>query len=160
DVVHAHDWHVAPAIVWLATTGQGDARYAGLPTVYTIHNLMHQGVASWQVFHYLGICTHSLAEERRGDVNFMARGIYDATMTSTVSPTDAREIMSREGGGGLDGLLRHRHFDVHGILNGLDQEVWNPTTDPHLVATFDAGTLERRSANKRALQARAGLPER
>ncbi len=160
DVVHAHDWHTAPAVAWLATTGQSDPRYAGLPTVYTIHNLMHQGTAPSEVFNYLGLLTHRLAEERHGQVNFMARGIYHATMISTVSPTYAREIMHREGGGGLDGLLRHRHFDVHGILNGLDYQVWNPATDKHLAATFDAETLDLRRANKRALQVRAGLPER
>jgi starch synthase len=160
DVVHAHDWHTAPAVAWLAISGQYDERYANLPTVYTIHNLMHQGTAPWDVLRYLGVLTHRLVEERPGQVNFMARGIYHATMSSTVSPTYAREIMGREGGGGLDGLLRHRHFDVHGILNGLDYEVWDPLTDRHLAATFDAGTLDRRAANKRALQARAGLAER
>ena len=160
DVVHAHDWHTAPAVTWLATAGQRDPRYAGLPTVYTIHNLMHQGTAPWQVFEYLGLLTHGLHDERYGEVNFMARGIYHATMISTVSPTYAREILGREGGGGLDALLRHRHFDVHGILNGLDYEVWNPATDRHLAAPFEAGTLERRLLNKRALQARAGLPVR
>jgi starch synthase len=157
DVVHAHDWHTAPAITWLATAGQTDARYAGLPTVYTIHNLMHQGTAPWRIFEYLGLVTHGLAEERYGEVNFVARGIYHATMINTVSPNYAREIMTREGGGGLDGLLRHRHFDVHGILNGIDYDIWNPATDHHLAAPFDAAALERRLANKRALQARAGL---
>jgi starch synthase len=160
DVVHAHDWHAAPAITWLATAGQTDARYAGLPTVYTIHNLMHQGTAPWDIFNYFGLLTHGLYEEHFGEVNFMARGIYHATMISTVSPTYAREIMTREGGGGLDGLLRHRHFDVHGILNGLDYEVWNPATDRHLAATFDPDSPERRLANKHAVQARAGLPQR
>jgi starch synthase len=160
DVVHAHDWHTAPAVTWLATAGNCDGRYAGLPTVYTVHNLVHQGTAPWHIFPYLGLLTHGLREERPGEVNFMARGIFHATMITTVSPTYAREIMGREGGGGLDGLLRHRHQDVHGILNGLDYEVWNPATDRHLAATFDAGSLERRQANKRALQARAGLPER
>jgi starch synthase len=160
DLVHAHDWHTAPAVTWLATTGRCDPRYAGLPTVYTIHNLAHQGTAPWDVFHYLGLLTHRLTEERPGQVNFMARGIYHATMITTVSPTYAREIMHREGGGGLDGLLRHRHFDVHGILNGLDYQVWNPATDKHLAATFDADTLDLRRANKHALQVRAGLPER
>jgi starch synthase len=160
DVVHAHDWHTAPAVTWLATTGQGDGRYAGMPTVYTIHNLMHQGTTAWDVFRYLGVWAHGLAEERNRGVNFMARGIYHATMISTVSPTYAREIMSREGGGGLDGLLRYRHMDVHGILNGLDYDVWNPATDRHLASPFDATTLDRRPANKRALQARAGLPQR
>jgi starch synthase len=157
DIVHAHDWHTAPAITWLATTGQHDARYAGIPTVFTIHNLRHQGTAPWHVFSYLGVLSHGLVEERYGQVNFMARGIYHATMISTVSPTYAREIMTRDGGSGLDALLRHRHFDVHGILNGLDFEVWDPATDRHLAVTFDATTLERRTANKRVLQARAGL---
>jgi starch synthase len=160
DVVHAHDWHAAPAVTWLDTSGRCDGRYAGLPTVFTIHNLMHQGWAPWHVFNYLGLLTHGLTEERRGTINFIARGIFHATMISTVSPTYAREVMTREGGCGLDGLLRYRHFDVHGILNGLDYEVWNPATDRHLAATFDACTLERRRLNKQALQARAGLPQR
>src|SRR6185369_16494779 len=160
DVVHAHDWHVAPAVTWLATAGQLDPRYANLPTVYTIHNLMHQGNAPWGIFDYLGILSHSLAEERYGEVNFMARGIYHATMINTVSPTYAKEIMTREGGCGLDGLLGHRHFDVHGILNGIDDFHWNPATDPHMAANFTADTLDRRMLNKRELQRRAGLPER
>ena len=160
DVVHAHDWHTAPAVAWLATAGQTDARYRGLPTVYTVHNLMHQGTAPWHVFDTLGILTDRLYEERYGEVNFMARGIFHATMINTVSPTYAREILTGEGGGGLDRLLRHRQFDVHGILNGLDYDVWNPATDRRLAASFGAETLERRSANKRALQARAGLEQR
>jgi starch synthase len=160
DVVHAHDWHTAPAVTWLATCGQGDPRYAGLPSVYTIHNLMHQGKTGRQVLNYLGVNVPPLLEERGNEVNFMARGIFHATMISTVSPTYAREIMGPENGGALDGLLRHRHFDVHGILNGLDYEVWNPATDKHLAATFDTDTLEKRLVNKRALQARAGLPQR
>ena len=159
DIVHAHDWHTAPAVTWLATAGQTDPRYAALPTLYTIHNLRHQGNAPWHVFQHLGLLTHGLAEERFGEVNFMARGIYHATMVSTVSPTYAREIMTYEGGSGLDKLLRHRHLDVHGILNGLDYEVWNPATDRHLAATFDATTLERRKENKRAPAiSLAGLP--
>ncbi len=160
DVVHAHDWHAAPAVTWLATAGQSDPRYAGIPSLYTIHNLTHQGHASWDVFRYLGVHTHRLEEERPGAVNFMARGIFHATMVSTVSPTYAKEILTREGGCGLDALLRHRSFDIHGILNGIDHDVWSPATDPHLAAAFGPETPERRLANKRALQARAGLPLR
>jgi starch synthase len=160
DVVHAHDWHAAPAVTWLATAGKTDGRYAGIPSLYTIHNLMHQGTAPWGLFAHMGLLTHGLREERFGEVNFMARGIYHATMVSTVSPTYAREILGWEGGCGLDALLRHRHFDLHGILNGLDYAVWDPAADRHLAANFDADTLDRRPANKRALQARVGLPER
>ena len=160
DVVHAHDWHAAPAVLWLATGGQADPRYAGLPTVLTIHNLMHQGNAAWDLLDYLGASGGALREEGYGTVNVMARGIYHATMINTVSPSYAREIMTREGGAGLDGLLRYRHFDVHGILNGLDYAVWNPATDPHLAQPYDAASLDRRVANRRALQERLGLPVR
>ena len=160
DLVHAHDWHAAPAVTWLATTGQADDRYRGLPSLFTIHNLAHQGNASWNVLNYLGVITHGLAEEKYGEVNFMARGIYHATLVNTVSPTYAREILTKEGGVGLDALLRFRSFDVHGILNGLDYEVWNPAADPRLAKPFDADHLEDRLYNKRALQARAHLPQR
>jgi starch synthase len=159
DIVHAHDWHSAPAITWLATTGQFDVRYRGIPTLYTIHNLAHQGRTSWNIFDYLGILTHGLREEGFGEVNFMARGIYHATMINTVSPSYAREILTPDGGANLHGLLQFRHFDVHGILNGLDTDVWNPMTDSHLTQNFDAAHLDRRIHNKLALQARLNLPQ-
>jgi starch synthase len=160
DVVHAHDWHTAPAIWWLATAGNADERYRAIPTVFTVHNLMHQGHVGWDVTDYLGIVTHGLREEPYRGVNLMARGIYHATMVTTVSPNYAREIMTRDGGYGLDGLLRHRHVDLHGVLNGLDYDVWNPATDARLAARFDTQTLDDRLANKRALQAQLGLPQR
>ena len=160
DIVHAHDWHTAPAILWLATAGQLDERFRGISTVFTIHNLAHQGKSSWQILDYLGIQTHSLNEEAFGEVNFMARGIYHATMVNTVSPTYAREITTFEGGAGLDGLLRHRQYDLHGILNGLDYDTWNPATDPRLPNQFSLDALEDRRRNRRVLQQYANLPQK
>ncbi len=159
DVVHTNDWHSAPAIAWLATSGQADARYRNLPTVFTIHNLAHQGRTSRSLFDFLGIHSHSLVEEGPGEVNFMARGIYHATMINTVSPTYAREIMTPEGGVGLDGLLRHRSFDVHGILNGIDHDEWNPARDGRLAQGFHLQNRKGRLQNKRALQAQLNLPQ-
>jgi starch synthase len=160
DVVHGHDWHAAPAITWLSTAGSADARWRGTPSVFTIHNLVHQGRAPWDIFDYLQLFTHRLDEESYGEVNFMARGIQHATLVNTVSPTYAREIMTPSGGAGLDGLLRRRGYDVHGILNGLDDAEWNPQTDQHLAQPFGVEQLGDRGLNKRALQARAGLPQR
>ena len=165
DVVHAHDWHTAPAITWLATAGQGDPLYANVPTVFTIHNLAHQGKAPWSIFNYLGIWSHSLTEEAFDEVNFMARGIYHATMVNTVSPTYAREIMTSAGGAGLDGLLRHRSYDLHGILNGLDYDEWNPADDSRLPVNFSPEDdqeewVAARRLNRRALQEFARLPQR
>jgi starch synthase len=160
DIVHAHDWHTAPALTWLATAGQHDDRFRGIATVFTIHNLAHQGKSDWSILDYLGIQTHSLNEEAYGEVNFMARGIYHATMVNTVSPTYAREIMTYEGGAGLDGLLRHRAYDVHGILNGLDYDTWDPAGDPRLPHPFSASDMDGRLRNRRALQEYANLPIR
>src|SRR5882672_3609132 len=140
DIVHAHDWHAAPALMWLATVGRGDDRFAGIATVFTIHNLAHQGRSSRRVSHYLGVDAPPLFEEGGWDeVNFMARGIHHATLINTVSRTYAREIMTPEG------------------LNGLDYDVWDPATDGRLVETFDVSRLARRVANKVALQQRLGL---
>jgi starch synthase len=159
DIVHANDWHTAPAVAWLDTAGWGDERFQGIPSLFTIHNLAHQGRSSWAMMEYLGIWSHSLTEEAYGEVNFMARGIYHATKVNTVSPTYAQEIMTPPGGFGLDGLLRHRSYDVHGILNGLDYAAWDPATDSRLAGRFDGQNLAGRALNKRALQARSGLPE-
>ena len=160
DVIHVHDWHAAPAILWLATAGQGDARFRRIPSLFTIHNLAHQGRSTWNVVNYLGVQTQALSEEGYGQVNFMARGIYHATMINAVSPTYAREIMTPQGGNGLDGLLRYRHYDVHGILNGIDYELWNPSTDPHIAQHFDSSRMQDRIDNKLFLQQRLGLPQR
>lgn len=159
DVVHGHDWHTGAAITWLATAGASDPFFANTSTVFTIHNLAIQGNTNWHIFDYLGILTHSLTEEAFGEVNLIARGIYHATMVNTVSPTYALEIMTKEGGAGLDGLLRHRAYDVHGILNGIDFDEWNPETDPNLAAPFSADDVNGRLQNRRALQARLGLPQ-
>jgi starch synthase len=158
EVVHAHDWHAAPAVMWLDTAGRDDGRFRRLATVFTIHNLAHQGRSSRRVLRYLGADGPPLLEESGWDeVNFMARGIYHATQVNTVSPTYAREIMTPDGGSGLDRLLRARREDVHGILNGLDVDAWNPATDLRLAQTYDVAGPERRIANKLALQQRLGL---
>ena len=94
-----------------------------------------------------------------GDIGFLKAGLWYAEAITTVSPSYAEEIMTPEGGMGLDGLLRTRAASVHGILNGLDQAVWDPAADPLLAARFDAGRLEARAANKAALRTRLGLAE-
>ncbi len=158
DILHAHDWHTGPAVTWLATSGQADPHFHRVPSLFTIHNLAHQGRSDWNIQNYLGISPYSLDEEGYGEVNFMARAILHATMINTVSPTYSREILTPSGGAGLDGLLRHRSYDVHGILNGLDYQEWNPATDSRLASTFDSEELASRRINRRALQERANLP--
>ncbi len=160
DIVHAHDWHAALAIFWLATAGQQEAWFRPIKTVYTIHNLAHRGEIPWDVTHYLNIRTTSLPEEGYGQINVMARGIYHAGHITTVSPTYAAEIMTWDGGAGMDSLLRSRSQHVSGILNGLDLDVWNPASDPRLPHHFDRDSLYKKLALRHILQDRAGLPRR
>ena len=160
DVLHAHDWHTAPAILWLKTAGQTEPALRNIKTVFTIHNLAHQGRVGWDIVDYLQLQTHRLNEEPFGRVNLMARGIYHADHVTTVSPTYAREIMTPNGGADLDGLLRHRGSAVSGILNGIDEVEWNPATDKRLPAHFSAENLTNRLKVRHALQDYVGLPHR
>jgi starch synthase len=157
ELVHAHDWHAAPAVTWLDTAGKDDPDWRETASLFTIHNLAHQGHAGWDVIDQLGIQTPGLAEEYPGQVNFMARGIHHASLVNTVSPTYAQEIKTPAQGAGLDGLLRTHAFDLHGVLNGIDTEIWDPLTDPNISSPFGPDTLTAKAANKTDLQRRLDL---
>jgi len=160
DVIHAHDWHTAFAPAWLDVAGRRDPRFAGVASVFTIHNLAYQGVTGDAIWAFAGLPDRRkhLAGERPGSINWMARGIAHADVVNTVSPRYAREILRPEQGAGLDALLRQRRDRLSGILNGMDREVWNPAADAALAARFDAGSVDRRARNKRALQRELKLP--
>jgi starch synthase len=156
DAVHAHDWQAGLTPAYLRSGG-----YA-VPTLFTVHNLAFQGQFPAAVFPALGLPPQAFAVaglEYFGTVGFLKAGLWFADRLSTVSPTYAAEIRTPQGGMGLDGLLRGRAAELHGILNGLDTEEWNPATDPHLPARFSAADPAARAANKAALQQRMGLAQ-
>jgi len=90
----------------------------------------------------------------------MKAGLVFADAVTTVSPNYAREILTPEHGEGLDALLRHRAHDLTGILNGIDDVLWDPAADAYLPAHFRAGDLGGKARCKAALQAEVGLPAR
>ena len=107
----------------------------------TIHNLAFQGHFPVSLFWELGLPDEALAVdgvEYYGGVGYLKAGLRLADTITTVSPTYAREIQTPEFGMGLDGLLRTRSAAVHGILNGIDETVWNPSSDPALRADLYA----------------------
>ena len=163
SILHLNDWQTGLA-PWLLRHGHGDdPALAGARTVFTIHNLAYQGLfpksmvpalgIPWDVFHYEGMEFHD-------QLNFMKAGIAYADAITTVSPTYAREILTFEDGAGLDAVLRHRARDLHGILNGIDVETWDPARDPNLPARYSAAALDGKAASKAALQRELGLPAR
>lgn len=155
DIVHAHDWQAALTLAYL--------RYADVaapPSVMTVHNLAFQGQFAASVFPELGLPARAMAldgVEYFGGVGYLKAGLQAASAITTVSPTYAREIRTPEFGMGLDGLIGMRMDALHGILNGIDADQWNPETDPHLAATFSSRTLKARAANRRAVEQRFGL---
>jgi starch synthase len=153
-IVHSHDWHAGLANAYLAF----DRGRVG--TVYTVHNLAYQGVFAPHHLHELGLPTDAFAVaglEFHGQISFMKAGLYYADRITTVSPTYAREIQTVEQGCGLDGLLRDRARDLSGILNGVDDAVWNPAADAEIPDRYDATKIVGKSRCKAALQRELGL---
>jgi starch synthase len=162
DVIHAHDWPTALVPVYLNTVEWAEPLH-GSASVYTIHNLAYQGVEDGGALFITGLGRehyHPGEFEHFGTLNLTKAALYHGTLLSTVSPTYAREIQTPAYGCGLDGVLAARSRDLVGILNGIDVEEWNPGTDPHLAANFDARDLAGKAVCKAALQAEAGLPVR
>ena len=155
DVVHAHDWQAGLTHAYLHY-----GERPGPATVMTVHNLAYQGQFPREMLGALGLPPESFAidgVEYYGAIGFLKAGLLFADRITTVSPTYAVEIQAPEAGMGLDGLLRARANQLSGILNGIDTSVWNPATDPHIASTFSSEKLEKRGANKVALQRRLGL---
>jgi starch synthase len=159
DVLHLHDWHTAFVAARLREPG---APLAEVPLAYTIHNLAIRGDFDRGFVERHGLPDAAFQPPDGIDasllLNGMAQGILWSDAVSTVSPTYAREVLTPEYGAGLDPLLRWRADGLTGILNGIDAAVFDPRTDPHLPARFDAGSPEARAANKATLQERMGLP--
>jgi len=160
DVVHANDWQTALLPVYLNTLEWGQPLH-GSASVYTIHNLAYQGVFDGGALFITGLGQEHYNPdefEHFGVMNLTKAAFHHSTLLSTVSPTYASEIRTPEYGCGLDGVLAARGADLRGILNGIDEEEWNPAADRYIAARFDASDLAGKAICKRALQQEAGLP--
>src|SRR6266545_3569649 len=162
DIVHANDWQTALVPVYLNTVEWAQPLHA-CASIYTIHNLAHQGVFDAGALFLTGLGPqhyHSGEFEHFGTMNLTKAAVYHSTLLTTVSPTYAREVQTAAHGFGLNGVLADRSADLFGVLNGIDVEVWSPKSDPHIPAKFSAQHLAGKAECKRALQAEAGLPVR
>ncbi|MDP3278335.1 MAG: glycogen synthase GlgA [Deltaproteobacteria bacterium] len=154
DVFHAHDWPTA-AIAMYANTIERDTPFGRAATVLTIHNMAHQGIfpaSQLGMTHLPSWLMRSDGLETHGALGLLKGGLFHSTMITTVSPTYAREIRTRQGGFGLEHVVNFRGNDLVGVLNGIDDGIWNPRTDPALPAHFDADDLSGKLECKRALQ--------
>ncbi|MDH4117642.1 MAG: glycogen synthase [Acidimicrobiia bacterium] len=160
NIIHCNDWQTGlmPAML----RGPYSSALAGTRSILTIHNLGYQGVFGAQSADELGLegHTHLLHREHlaEGRISLLETAIMHADAITTVSPTYAREIQTPEGGAGLDALLRER--PVTGILNGIDDEEWNPRTDTLIPWRYSEKSLWRKERDKEALLTRMDLPYR
>ncbi len=162
DVVHAHDWQAGLVPALLATSGPRWPRLSGAGRVLTIHNLAYQGLFPRDVVPRLGLPWSAFTIDQGefwGRFSFLKSGIMASDYITTVSPTYAKETLTPEAGSGMEGVLRARSKRYVGILNGIDTKVWDPSTDGHLPARYDAKNLGGKAACKRALLARFDLPQ-
>ena len=159
DVVHCHDWTTGLVPVMLNTTLR-DTPLGAAATVFTIHNIEHQGYSDRRVLPFARLPASEFRAdslESVGAVNLMKAGLYHATKITTVSPTYANEIKTPGGGFGLDAVLRFRAGDLVGIVNGIDAELWDPARDTALPANYSAADLRGKAGCKAKLQERFGL---
>ena len=154
DVVHANDWQTALTPVLLRK------KELKVKTLQTIHNLAYQGIFPKEAIERLSLgweLFNMEALEFWGKVNFLKGGIVFSDAVNTVSPTYAREITTPEFGYGLDGVLKKYSYKLFGILNGIDYDVWNPETDPHIYVNYSENTVFRKEENKRLFLKDTGL---
>jgi starch synthase len=161
SVVHAHDWQAGLAPVYLRTLYASHPVLGAMPSVLTIHNLAYQGLFPPDWLPRLDLRWELLAIERLeywGRISFLKGGINDADLITTVSRQYANEIQTPEFGSGFDGILRRRSKDLVGVLNGIDTNQWDPMRDPSLPLPFGPDDLSGKTAAKREVLARYGLP--
>jgi starch synthase len=163
DVIHVNDWHTAVIPNMLARLYAADPFYAGIATVLTIHNLAFQGVFGYGALNLADLEQWGLIKPGMPGlddiVNLLGRGLYFADVVNTVSNRYAQEILTPEYGEKMDPLLNVFRGKLHGIINGIDYDVFNPSTDASIVARYEIGTIEKKVENKLALQKEVGLPQ-
>jgi starch synthase len=154
-VINAHDWQAGLVPAYLRQDGR-----PAPPVVMTIHNIAFQGVFDAKRLSPLRLNSELFTTdgiEYFGKISFLKAGLALSQKITTVSPSYAAELLTPDFGMGLDGLLRERQMDLHGILNGIDLDVWDPETDASLIATYSATKLAGKAKNRAELEARFGL---
>jgi starch synthase len=163
EIFHCNDWQTGLVPTYLRTTLQGVRELQTTGVLFTVHNLGYQGLfppealaavnLGRELFNPFGI-------EFYGKVNFLKAGLVFADLITTVSRKYSQEIQTEEFGHGLEGVLRARAKDVHGILNGIDYDEWHPTRDAFIAARFSRDDIAGKATCKADLQRAFGLPDR
>lgn len=162
DIIHCHDWQTGFLPVYLKNEFAANPFFWGIKTIITIHNLKFQGIWDKEWVQGVSGLTDNLFTpdklEFKKDANMLKGGLVYADYITTVSDTYANEIQTEYYGEGLNGLLSARHFDMQGIVNGIDYNVYDPQTDGKIYCNYNASDFRKKKFNnKTKLQQELGL---
>ncbi|EFM12033.1 glycogen/starch synthase, ADP-glucose type [Paenibacillus curdlanolyticus YK9] len=163
QLLHLQDWHTGLIPMLMETKHAGDPFYEDIQTLLTIHNLGYQGIFDRDYAALLDLQWEDWVDSGAAyydQINFMKAGILHADAITTVSPSYAKEIATKQYGSTLEEAIQSRSEHLFGVLCGLDLQINDPSTDSRLHVTYDADTLERKAMNKAALQQALGFPIR
>lgn len=162
DIIHLNDWQSGLIAALLKTEYADEPLFKNTKVVFTVHNAAYQGVFPKASFEKTGLPAKAFKMEGvefHGEVNLLKAGLMYADAITTVSPTYAKEVRSsKEYGYGLEGVFKKKARKTYGILNGMDDTVWNPEVDKLIAKTYSAETLEDKQVNKKALCDHFKLP--
>jgi len=160
SIIHAHDWQTSLASIYLKTEFAAHPYYEGIRAVLSVHNAGYQGHFPESTMADIGLPL-SLYNHRQlewwGRVNFLKGGLVFSDLVVTVSPTHAHELRTEKGGFGLDGVFVALRDRLVGIVNGIDQEIWDPARDTIIPRRYSSENLTGKKRNRLALQRATGL---
>jgi starch synthase len=155
DIIHCNDWQTGLIPVYLKTTFAWDKLFEDTKTILSIHNIGYQGRFSKESITAAGLSMEQFYPmgpfELDGSFSFLKAGIVYCDLITTVSPTYAKEIQTKEFGAGLEGVLQIRSQALVGILNGIDMDIWNPMKDKYIKKDYSIETIEEKEVNKKNL---------
>jgi starch synthase len=155
DLIHCHDWQTGLVPTMLKGPFRDSTTLGATPTVFTIHNVGYQGLFPADKLRLTGLSREEFYRseglEYYGNVSLLKAGIVYSDAVTTVSPTYAREIQTPEYGMGMEGILQYRRASLHGILNGVDYQLWDPARDPHISVHYSPRKVAGKDACKESL---------
>jgi len=160
DIINCNDWQTALIPVYLNTIYKFDPFFSNTKALFTIHNMAYQGLFPKDEYPKIGLDWVLFSIEYfefYDKVNLMKAGLVYSDAISTVSPTYAKEILTKEFGCGLEGVLKTKENVLSGILNGLDYDVWNPVKDNGIFKKYSVENSDDKYINKERLQKELGL---
>jgi starch synthase len=161
DILHLNDWQTALAAAYLKTLYQSNPHYRSIRNLFTIHNMAFQGLFPKYMLPMTGLGWEEFQQEKLefyDQVNYLKAGLVYSDALNTVSSRYAEEIQTDEFGHGLQGVLKTRASDLHGILNGVDYDEWNPANDKEIPAQYTVKNHEKKLESKKKLLAEQNLP--